>query len=211
LTESLRLNTDSAPTHYNLGLAYSMLREFAAATREYEAAIGLDPNHAEAHNNLGAMLHVAGRLDQAATHYRLALELRPENAEARGNFGRLLTMQGKTAEAAQQFEAGLAAQPESVASLTGLAWIRATAASASLRRPGQAVALAERARQLTRGQDPQVFDALAAGYAALNDFANALVAIKAGVRAAASNGQSMLVAAMLERQRLYEQQKPFVQ
>lgn len=208
--DSLRLNKDSASTHYNLGLAYSMLREFADATREYESAVRLEPDHAEAHNNLGAMLHVAGRLDQAATHYRRALELRPENAEAHANLGRLLTLQGKTAEAAEQFEAGLAAQPASVASLTGLAWIRATAATPSLRRPGQAVALAERARQLTRGQDPQAFDALAAGYAALNDFANALVAIKAGVRTAEAAGQAGFAAEMLERQRLYEQNKPFI-
>ena len=208
--ESLRLNQDSASTHYNLGLTLSMRREYSEAMREYEAAVRLDPGHADAHNNLGAMLHIAGRLDQAADHYRTALTLHPDNAEAHANLGRLLTLQGKAEEAAQQFEAGLAAQPASVSSLTGLAWIRATAANAALRRPGQAVALAERARQLTRGQDAQAFDALAAAYAGLNEFDKALVAIKAGVRAAEVNGQALLAAEMLERQRLYEQHQPFV-
>ena len=140
---SLRLNYDSAPTHYNLGLALSMLRQYPEATREYEAAVRVDPNHAEAHNNLGAMLHVAGRLDDAAPHYRRAFELRPENAEAHSNLGRLLLLQGKAADAATQFEQALAAQPDSVSALTGLAWIRATSADAPLRRPGQAVALAD--------------------------------------------------------------------
>ena len=133
--------------------------------REYEAAVRIDPNHAEAHNNLGAMLHVAGRLDEAAAHYRRALELRPDNVEARSNLGRLLMLQGKTADAAAQFERALAVRPESVSALTGLAWIRATAVDARIRRPGQAVSLADRARQLSRGQDPQAFDALAAAYA----------------------------------------------
>lgn len=208
--ESLRLNDDSAPTHYNLGIALSMLRQYPEATREYEAAVRIDPNHAEAHNNLGAMLHVAGRLDDAATHYRRALELRPENAEAHSNLGRLLTLQGKTADAAAQFEQALAVQPEAVSALTGLAWIRATSADAGLRRPGQAVAMAERARQLSRGQDPQAFDALAAGYGALGEFDKALQVIRAGIQTAEAAGQPLLAAEMRERMQLYEQHKPFI-
>jgi len=206
--ESLRLNRDSAPTHYNLGLALSMLREYPDAMREYEAAVRIDPNHAEAHNNLGAMLHVAGRLDEAATHYRKALELRPENAEARANLGRLLLLQGKAAEAASQFEQGLAVQPDSVSLLTGLATIRATATDARLRRPGQAVALADRARQLSHNQDPQAFDALAAAYAALGEFDKAAQVARLGIQAAVSAGQTLLAGEMQERLRTYEQHKP---
>ena len=128
--ESLRLNDDSAPTHYNLGLALSMLRQYADAMREFEAAVRIDPDYAEAHNNLGAMLHVAGRLDEAASHYRRALELRPDNVEARANLGRLLMLQGKAVRGRRAVRAGACVQPDSVASLTGLAWIRATAADA---------------------------------------------------------------------------------
>lgn len=207
---SLRLNNDSAPTHYNLGLALSMLRQYPEATREYEAAVRIDPNHAEAHNNLGAMLHVAGRLDDAAPHYRKAFELRPENAEARSNLGRLLLLQGKAAEAASQFEQALAVHPESVSALTGLAWIRATSSDAPLRRPGQAVALAERARQLSRGQDPQAFDALAAAYAALGEYEQAARAGVAGIQIALAGGQQLLAAEMRDRVLLYEQRKPFI-
>ncbi len=207
---SLRLNNDSAPTHYNLGLALSMLRQYPEATREYEAAVRIDPNHAEAHNNLGAMLHVAGRLDEAAPHYRRAFELRPENAEARSNLGRLLLLQGKAAEAAALFEQALMVHPESVSALTGLAWIRATSSNASLRRPGQAVALAERARQLSGGQDPQAFDALAAGYAALGEFEQAARAGLTGIQVALASGQQWLAGEMRDRLLLYEQRKVFV-
>ena len=208
--ESLRLNKDSATTHYNLGLALSMLRQYPEATREYEAAVKLDPKHAEAQNNLGAMLHVAGRLDEAATHYRQALDLRPENVEARANFGRLLSIQGKPAAAATEFERGLTFAPESVSLLTGLAWIRATSVDATLRRPGQAVAMADKARQLSQGQEPQAFDALAAGYAALGAFDQAMQAARIGINLATASGQALLAAQMLERLRLYQQRTPFV-
>lgn len=208
--ESLRLNADSAPTHYNLGIAYAMLRQYRDAMREYEAAARIDPLHAEAHNNLGAMLHVAGRLDEAALHYRRALELRPDNVEARSNLGRLLTLQGKSVDAAAEFEQALRVQPESVAALTGLAWIRATSADAAVRRPGQAVAMAERARQISRGQDVQAFDALAAGYAALGEFDKAVIAATAGIQTADATGQSLLAAEMRTRLEGYKERKPFV-
>lgn len=208
--QSLRLNSDSAPTRYNLGLALSMLRQYPEATREYEAAVRLDPNHAEAHNNLGAMLHVAGRFDEAALHYRRAFELRPENAEAHSNLGRLLLLQGKAADATAQFEQALVVQPDAVSALTGLAWIRATASEPALRRPGQAVAMAERARQLSRAQDPQAFDALAAAYAALGEFEKAAQVGQAGVQVALAAGQALLAAEMRERLQLYQQGKPFV-
>ena len=202
---SVRLNPDSAPTRYNLGLALSMLRQYPEATREFEAAARLDPNHAEAHNNLGAMLHLAGRLDEAEAHYRRAFELRPENAEARSNLGQLVLLQGKASAATVEFEQALTIQPEAVSALTGLAWIRATTADPALRRPGQAVTLAERARQLSQGQDPRTFDALAAAYAALGEFDKATSTLRVGIGVAQSTGQSLLADDMRQRLQLYDE------
>jgi uncharacterized protein len=121
----------------------------------------------------------------------------------------LLALQGKPADAAAQFEQGLTVQPDSVASLTGLAWIRATASEPALRRPGQAVTMAERARQLSRNQDPQAFDALAAAYAALGEFDKAVQAARAGIQAADAAGQSLFASEMRTRLELYQQGKPF--
>lgn len=207
---SLRLNPDSAPTHYNLGLALSMLREYGEAAREFEAAIRLDPNHPEAHNNLGALLHVGGRFDEAAAHYQRAIDLRPDNAEAHANLGRLLMLQGRGPEAAVAFDRALALQPTAASALQGLAWLRATSADVSLRRPGQAVALAERARQATGGRDATVFDALAAAYAALGDYDQAVRAVRLGIDLAVSTGLEPLAVEMRDRLRLYEQRTPFV-
>ncbi|MFN7981900.1 MAG: tetratricopeptide repeat protein [Vicinamibacterales bacterium] len=208
--QSLRLNKDSAPTHYNLGIVLSMLRRYPEAMREYEAAVKIDPAHAEAHNNLGAMLHVNGELDQAAVHYRRAIELRPDNTEARANLGRLLMLQGKAAAAATEFEQTIAIQPDAIPALTGLAWIRATSAEASLRRPGQALAMAERARQLSKGQDPQAYDALAAAYAALGVFEQAVTSARLGIQVADAAGQTLLADEMRARLQLYQNRKSFV-
>jgi tetratricopeptide (TPR) repeat protein len=208
--DSLRLNPDSAPTHYNYGLALSMLRQYGEAIREFETTVRLDPAHAEGHNNLGAMLHIAGQFDKAAVEYRKAIELRPDNAEAHANLGRLLMLQGRPGEAAGAFDRALALKPDVVAALTGLSWIRATAGDPALRRPGQAVTLAERARQLTGGDDPLAFDSMAAGYAALGEFDAALRAVQIGIDVAERRGMPALAADMRGRLALYQQHKPFV-
>jgi tetratricopeptide (TPR) repeat protein len=208
--ESLRLNSDSAPTHYNYGLALSMLRQYGDAVREFETTVRLDPSHAEGHNNLGAMLHVTGQFDRAAAEYRKAIELRPDNAEAHANLGRLLLLQGKGGEAVVAFDRALALRPDVVTALTGLSWIRATSTDPALRRPGQAVTLADRARQLTGGDDPLAFDSMAAGYAALGEFDAAVRAVELGIGVAERRGMSALAADMRNRLTLYQQRKAFV-
>ncbi len=80
----------------------------------------------------------------------------------------------------------------------------------ALRRPGQAVAMAERSRQLSRSQDPQAFDALAAAYAALGEFDTAVRVIRTGIQVADSAGQSLIAAEMRLRLQLYEQRTAFV-
>ncbi|MGE3518639.1 MAG: tetratricopeptide repeat protein [Vicinamibacterales bacterium] len=210
LEASLRLNPYSAPTHYNIGVARFMLRQYPEAVRAFEEAIQLDPAHAQAHNNLGAMLHLAGKLDEAAVQYRRAAELNPDNAEAHSNLGRLLMLQDKKAEAIDEFERALALEPEGIPALLGLSWLRATSADAGLRRGGQAVALAERARKLSGNRDAAAFDALAAGYAALGEFEQAVHAVRLGMQLADAAGLRPLWEEMRERLQLYEQGKPYI-
>ena len=119
-------------------------------------------------------------------------------------------LQGKAAAAATEFEQTIAIQPDAIPALTGLAWIRATSAAASLRRPGQALAMAERARQLSKGQDPQAYDALAAAYAALGVFEQAVTSARLGIQVADAAGQTLLADEMRARLQLYQNRKSFV-
>jgi tetratricopeptide (TPR) repeat protein len=182
LRESLRLQPESAAAHYNLGLALSMQRQFAEATRAFESAIRIDPSHAEALNNLGAMHHLAGRLDAAASNYRRALALRPDNAEAHSNLGRLLLNQGRESQAAAELRQALALQPDQASALAGLAWLLATSNDRPLRNPEEAVRLGERAVSLE--PSATALDALAAAYAAAGRFDRAVETAREAMDAA---------------------------
>ena len=206
---ALDLNPESAPGHYNLGLALVSQRKLAEASAEFQEALRLSPEYAEAHNNLGAILHAAGKLDDAERHYRLAVRFRPDNEEALNNLGRLLTERARPAEAVEQFQRALALNPEFASALAGLAWIRATS-NASLRDPQEAVRLAETADRLTGHQDPSALDTLAAAHAAAGAFDRAAEAARSAITFADRLQLTDLSKQIAARLRLYERREPYI-
>jgi tetratricopeptide (TPR) repeat protein len=207
--ESLKLNADSAPTHYNLGVALSVQRSFEAAVAEFRDALRLDPDYAEAHNNLGALLSLHGSFDEAVAHYHRALTLRPDNVDAHNNLARVLWAQGHGTEAIDEFRKAAALGPDAPAPLAGLAWVRATAAEASMRDAGEAVRLAERAAELTGRRDASVLDTLAAAYASAGRFDQAVATARAAVGRAVASKALDLAAQIRQRLALYQQGKAY--
>ena len=208
--ESLRLNPESAPTHYNIGLIFSIQRRYEQAAAEFQNATRLDPNYAEAHNNLGAMLHAFGRAEEAAAEYRRAIALKPENAQAHNNLGRLLTSQRQFSDAVGEFEEALRLDPDAVLPLSGLAWVRAVASDPAVRQPDEAIRLAERAATLSNRKDPAVLDALAASYAAAQQFEKASETAREAMQLADSLGMQALWVDIRSRAKLYEQQQAYI-
>jgi tetratricopeptide (TPR) repeat protein len=209
-SESLRLNPESAPTHYNRGLALSLLRNFRGAAEEFQAAITIDPDYADARNNLGAILHLSGRLREAELQYRRATELRPDNAEAHANLARLLATDGRRQAAAGHYAIALTLQPDTPRALAGLAWLRATAPESAVRSPDEAVRLAERAAELTARRDPGALDVLAAAYASANRFDEAVRVSREAMALADNGGLQSLWVDIRARAKLYEQGRAFI-
>lgn len=205
--ESIALNPDSAATHYNLGYALALRGRRDDAIAELREALRLDPDYAQAHNNLGAVLQLIGRDDEALEHLRRAVALRPDSVEARDNLAQLLARSGRTAEAAEQFRGALAIRDDDPQALGGLAFIRATATSAELRNPDEAVRMAERAASLTNRRDLGVLDALAAAYASAGRWAEAVKTARTGADLAGASGQAAAAVQFRARLELYENRK----
>ncbi len=205
--DALRLNPDSAPTHYNLGIALSALGDRAAALAEFREAVRLDPTHAQAQNNLGAVLHASGRIGEALERYRVAVDLDPDNAEAQSNLGQALAATGQTREAADHLRRALEMKPDAPAALAALAWIRATAVEGDLRDPVDAVRLGERAVELSGGRLLTALDALAAAYAATGRFDRAVAVAASGVELASRSGALAEAAQMRARVEQYKQRR----
>ncbi len=88
--------------------------DFAAARRETEAVLRLDPRHAPALSSLAALDAIAGRWDSAMVHAREATRLDPLSNLAALRVGSALRKLGRYAEARSELDRGLRLAPASI-------------------------------------------------------------------------------------------------
>jgi Flp pilus assembly protein TadD len=174
---------------------------------QYQRALQIRPDYALAHNNLASTLLQTGNSDEALAHFREAIRLDPTNAEAHGNLGSLLRARGDAANAVAELRRAVELNPDSVPVVAALASLLATTADATLRRPAEAVAMAQRAVDLTGKKDAGVLDVLAAAYAAARRFAEAVASAEAAL---ALNPTEPLASRLRQRLGLYRQGREFV-
>ena len=206
---ALQINPDSANAHDILGNAFLQKGNVDGAILEYQAALRLNPRYAEACYNLGNARLRQGKLDEAIAQYQKALEINPDFAEAHNNLGTALLHQGNAAEAIAQYQRALQIRPDKVGVQNNLAWQLATCPQASLRNGNQAVALAERANQLTGYANPVVLDTLAAAYAEAGRFPEAVKTAQQALHLAEAQSNTTLAGSIQPQLQLYQAGQPF--
>ena len=152
--ESLRLNPDSAPTHYNLGLALSARANTTKRRR-------ISRRHsARSHSRGGAQQSrrdaaAFGRLDEAAAEYRRAFALRPDNAEAHTNLGRLLMLAATVRRGGGRIRAGILSPSRSRLRADRPRLGACDGRRRQFRHPDQAVSPRRTCRQFSNRKDPR--------------------------------------------------------
>ena len=110
-----------------------------------------------------------------------------------------------------QLNEAIRLQPASIPILWQTAWMLATSPESSIRNGARAVGLANRAIQLSGGQEVRAFDALAAALAETEKFPAAVDAAEHAAAIAQAHGDKVLVDAIEQRSRLYHQGLPYRQ
>ncbi len=183
LQEALAIRSGDLHPHYTLSLAlihsdlgYALARKGALdeAITHLRTAVGLQPNYADAHYNLGTALSQQGQIREALEEYRKTLELRPTDAEAHTSFGNALAQEGFISDAMAQYEAAVRLAPDSVLPRNNLAWILSASPEASVRNGAKAVELAQQAVDYSGGENPLFLRTLAAAYAEMGRFTDAV-------------------------------------
>jgi len=111
--ESVRIYPTFAESHFNLGFAYHLKKNYDKAVEHYSKVVQLVPDRAEAHNNLGLVLFQQGKVDRAIKAYRNGLEFVPDNLDLHYNLGIVLHEQGQKDEALKELNAALQIDPNS--------------------------------------------------------------------------------------------------
>ena len=112
---TLRFSPQSARVHTNLGVAYSNLKLYEEAEREYLEAIRLDPlsRHTFFHYlNLGALYDATGKEDKAISTYEEAIAINPNLPLAYRFTGNIYLRRGKYQEAIKFYKKAAELTPE---------------------------------------------------------------------------------------------------
>jgi protein O-mannosyl-transferase len=182
--KALSIHGSYPAAHYNLGIALDQNGQIDEAIAHYQQAVKEQPNYPEAYYSLGNDLLHKGRVEDAIVAYEQTLKTRSRSPEAENNIGLALLQKGRPSEAIAHWQNALALQPDSVDSLNNLAWVLATFPDSWIRNRKQALALAERANQLSGNNSPAILRTLAAAYAENGRFTEARVTAGRGLQLA---------------------------
>jgi arylsulfatase A-like enzyme/Tfp pilus assembly protein PilF len=206
---------DAEPTlaraYTSLGLVYLRLGRPEEALQAYRQGLALAPQDYGARNDMAAALIGLGRLDEAAEELQQILMYQPNHEDAHFNLGRVRVMQKDFAGAVPHFVQALRANPRRVEVLNALAWLLATVEGLGTTEVGSAVQLAQQACELTGYQEAAILDTLAAAYADIGDFTQAVSTAQEALRLASSRGQEQLAEAIRQRLDLYRSGQPYRQ
>jgi tetratricopeptide (TPR) repeat protein len=167
------------------------------------------PANARAQNNLGVALLARGELDQALELFRGAQLSDPSEAPAGINYGGNLARRMRIDAAIAECREAVRRRPGSAEAHANLAWRLATCPSASRRNGPAALEHALTAQRLSGGQLCPSLDALAAAYAELGRFPEAISTAGDAVRLAEKEGKSKLAEDIRARVALYQSGKPY--
>jgi tetratricopeptide (TPR) repeat protein/Tol biopolymer transport system component len=208
--KALEVYPEAADLHNNLGRALAMKERLDEAMAEFQKAAEIDPQSAEARNNAGRVLASKGRLEDAIPYFQKAVEIDPDYVEAQQFLGAALYYaRGQMQEALAHWRAALRVQPDFLPALNEVAHVLAACPEASARNGSEAVTLAERAVELSGGQEALYLDTLAAAYAEAGRFADAVETARRGLEIATRKDQPQLREGLAARLRLYEARKPY--
>lgn len=205
---SLQLNPRNAPAQRNYGKALTLRGRFPEAEPHFRAALDLRPDDVETLTVYGESLAQAQREAEAIQILERARELRPSRA-LRRQLGGLQLAAGNYRQAVAELEAILQTAPQDPEDMNNLAWLLATTPEAAIRNGAAAVALAQRACELTQQQEARPLGTLAAAYAETGDFTNAVRTAQLAIERAQAAGDESFAKMNRQLLRLYQSQRAF--
>jgi protein O-mannosyl-transferase len=176
--------------------------------------VALEPESATLQVGLGKAYARKGRLDEAIIHFQKTLEVEPADVEAQYDIGLSLIQAGRFDEAIIHLQKALEIEPDFAetqdsAVNNNFAWSLATNPDATKRNGALAVKLAEAACRKTHYQATIMVGTLAAAYAEVGRFDDAIKAAQQACSLASQSGDRKLLQKNQELLALYLKHQPY--
>jgi tetratricopeptide (TPR) repeat protein len=145
-----------------------------AAIQDVESLIAQDPDNTGWQLQLATYVNANNQPRKAIKLFNAVLEEDPENLMARRGRADAFLSTGEHDKALADYDAVVESQSDDSSVLNNLAWLLATSPEESIRDGKRALEYAEKACKLTNYEQAHILSTLAAAYAELGDFDNAL-------------------------------------
>jgi len=188
-------------------LLVALNREDEAVTY-YENALSLYP---QMHESLMQMGHYHLRhnaLDKACDYYSRAIEVRPYSGEYRNAMAMALARMGQWEKSVEQYRWRVRVEPGSLDAVAALAWMLSTVPNDAARDGDAAVRLAQFACQRTDYRNAAYMDVMAAAYAEVGRFDQAVTTAERVLISAKSSGMMEIAQRVEQRLDGYRHGRP---
>ena len=172
--KALELEPSYAEAHTNLANLLMKEGRLEEATEHFVWATDLQGNNPSVHFDLASVLLERGMIDVAIEHLEEALELDSKLLDAHLALSKAHVAQSNYTAAVAQLEKAVTALPNNLRPVNDLAWLLAVCPQGDVRDGNRAVELAERACRLTGQSNPVLLGTLAAAYAEVGEFSEAI-------------------------------------
>jgi tetratricopeptide (TPR) repeat protein len=170
----IRLDPKYAAAYNNRGIVYQDKREYDKAINSYDEAIRIDPKYAAAYINRGNAHQDKEDYDKAINSYDEAIRIDPKLAEAYRIRGTAYQNKREYDRAIADYDKAIRLDPKLADAYNNFAWVLGTCPQSGFRDGKKAVEYATKACELSDWKDPSSIDTLAAAYAEVGDFEQAI-------------------------------------
>ncbi len=208
-SRALKIDPELAEARNNLGVLLLQKGRVEEAVPQLRQALRVNPGDPQTQYNLAMALTQLQQWSEASQLFSKLAPANPKDANLYCQFALALRHTGKTREAMSAYAHALLLQPDFPQALEQLAWILSTDSHAEFRNGTQAVAMAERACELTGRKDAEKLKTLAAAYAEAGRFQDAVAAAQNAVDIASHAGQRDLAAKFQRVLESLKEEKPW--
>ena len=183
--------------------------DYEQALVHLQEAHQIQPKSAMICYDVARAYYKLGQKEKAVEYCRKSLAEQPDYISPRANLAKALFELGDTPSAVNEYYKVIEYDAENLKALNFLAWIQATSRNGQLRKPQEALKLAQRAAKAADYKTAEVLDTLAVAYAATGDFEQAVTEADKAIALAESAGEAALAQRIARRRGLFKNGQPY--
>lgn len=206
---ALEINPNNFNAPYNLGITYQQKGDIEKSIQYFQKSLEINPQLINSHINLATIYIKQNDIDKAIFHYEEIAKIDPNFKDIEDRIGNLYYVKKDIENSLIHLKKALEYQPNSPVILSKLAWIYATSKDDKYRNGYKALELATNANDQTQGKSPQILEILAAAYAEIGQFDQALALANRAGKLSIANNQNDLSNKIKQEMKFYINRQPY--